>query len=157
MPDSSLPHGLQPTRLLRPWDFPGKSTGVGAIAFSEPWVYRPNHLYLGAFPLSPGAVKCSISLQYLPSNSNFVVNPPSSWVESGLEMLWIFVSKVNLCSHTFFWYLLHCEPPVTGFGLQNSPCLLWMNPIQDHLCYFYSLFCLNLSCFQSFHSLIDWF
>ena len=23
------PHGLQPTKLLRPWDFPGKSTGVG--------------------------------------------------------------------------------------------------------------------------------
>ena len=23
------PHGLQPSRLLRPWDFPGKSTGVG--------------------------------------------------------------------------------------------------------------------------------
>ena len=23
------PHGLQPTRLLYPWDFPGKSTGVG--------------------------------------------------------------------------------------------------------------------------------
>ena len=23
------PHGLQPTRLPRPWDFPGKSTGVG--------------------------------------------------------------------------------------------------------------------------------
>ena len=27
--NSLLPHGLQPTRLLRPWDFPGKSTGVG--------------------------------------------------------------------------------------------------------------------------------
>ena len=27
--DSSRPHGLQPTRLLRPWGFPGKSTGVG--------------------------------------------------------------------------------------------------------------------------------
>ena len=27
--DSSQPHGLQPTRLLRPWDFPGKSAGVG--------------------------------------------------------------------------------------------------------------------------------
>ena len=24
-----LAHGLQPTRLLRSWDFPGKSTGVG--------------------------------------------------------------------------------------------------------------------------------
>ena len=27
--NSQRPHGLQPTRLLRPWDFPGKSTGVG--------------------------------------------------------------------------------------------------------------------------------
>ena len=33
--DSLPPHGLQPTRLLRSWDFPGKSTGVGAIAFSD--------------------------------------------------------------------------------------------------------------------------
>ena len=29
MSDSSRSHGLQPTRLLPPWDFPGKSTGVG--------------------------------------------------------------------------------------------------------------------------------
>ena len=29
MSDSSRPHGLQPTRLLCPWDFPGKSTGIG--------------------------------------------------------------------------------------------------------------------------------
>ena len=29
MSDSSRPHGLWPTRLLCPWDFPGKSTGVG--------------------------------------------------------------------------------------------------------------------------------
>ena len=27
--DSLRTHGLQPTRLLHPWDFPGKSTGVG--------------------------------------------------------------------------------------------------------------------------------
>ena len=29
MTSSLWPHGLQPTRLLRLWDFPGKSTGVG--------------------------------------------------------------------------------------------------------------------------------
>ena len=29
MSDALRPHGLQPTRLLRPWHFPGKSTGVG--------------------------------------------------------------------------------------------------------------------------------
>ena len=32
--DSSRPHGLQPTRLLHPWDSPGKSTEWGATAFS---------------------------------------------------------------------------------------------------------------------------
>ena len=31
--DSSRPHGLQPTRLLHPWDSPGKSTGVGCHCF----------------------------------------------------------------------------------------------------------------------------
>jgi len=29
MSDSLRPHGLQPTSLLHPWDFPSKSTGVG--------------------------------------------------------------------------------------------------------------------------------
>ena len=29
MSDSLQPDGLQPTRLLHPWDFPSKSTGVG--------------------------------------------------------------------------------------------------------------------------------
>ena len=29
VPDSLRPPGLQPTRLLRPWDFPGNDTGVG--------------------------------------------------------------------------------------------------------------------------------
>ena len=30
--DSLGPHGLQPTRLLCPWDSPGKNTGVGCYA-----------------------------------------------------------------------------------------------------------------------------
>ena len=47
--NSSWPHGLQPTRPLGPWDFPGKNTGVIAIAFSlilyngqlkGPWRWR---------------------------------------------------------------------------------------------------------------------
>ena len=29
VPDSQRPHRLEPTRLLCPWDFPGKSIGVG--------------------------------------------------------------------------------------------------------------------------------
>ena len=43
-------HGLQPTRLLRPWDFPGNSTGVGC-----------HFLLQGIFPTqgsNPGLLHC---------------------------------------------------------------------------------------------------
>ena len=33
--DPQQPHGLQPSRLLCPWDFPGKSTGVGCLYLPE--------------------------------------------------------------------------------------------------------------------------
>ena len=33
--DSLRPPGLQPTRLLHPWDFPGKNTGVGCHFFLQ--------------------------------------------------------------------------------------------------------------------------
>ena len=45
--NSSRPHGLQPTRLLCLWDFPGKSTGVGChcLLSLSPWLkikgFRP--------------------------------------------------------------------------------------------------------------------
>ena len=37
--NSSQPHGLQPSRLLRPWDSPGKSTGAGChrLLHSRHW------------------------------------------------------------------------------------------------------------------------
>ena len=35
MSDSLRPHGLQPNRLLCPWDFPGKSTGVGCRWYKQ--------------------------------------------------------------------------------------------------------------------------
>ena len=38
--DSQRPHGLQPTRLLHPWDFPGKSTGVGCHCLLQSYVLR---------------------------------------------------------------------------------------------------------------------
>ena len=31
MSDPQQPHGLQPSRFLHPWDFPGKSTGVRSL------------------------------------------------------------------------------------------------------------------------------
>ena len=46
MSNSSRPHGLQPTRLLHPWDFPGKSTGVVCHC----WIDINNYFYL-YFPM----------------------------------------------------------------------------------------------------------
>ena len=50
VPDSLRPHGLQPTRLLCPWDFPRKDTGVGC-----------HFLLQGIFPTqgsNPGHLHC---------------------------------------------------------------------------------------------------
>ena len=38
--DSLWPHGLYPTRLLCPWDFPGKNTGVGSHFLLPPRSFR---------------------------------------------------------------------------------------------------------------------
>ena len=40
MSDSQRPHGLKPTRLPHPWDFPGKSTGVGCHCLLHVCMYH---------------------------------------------------------------------------------------------------------------------
>ena len=50
MSDSLQPHGLEPARLLCPWDFPSKNTGVGC-----------HFLLQGIFP-TQGSNPCLLSL-----------------------------------------------------------------------------------------------
>ena len=45
MSDPQRPHGLQPSRLLCPWDFPGKSTGVGCHCLL-PRAWQPTPIFL---------------------------------------------------------------------------------------------------------------
>ena len=66
VPDSQQPHELQPTRLLRPWDFPDKSTGVGCHCLlrlaSSKWEIRHHR----SIPLLsfPNSLFCSIADSY---------------------------------------------------------------------------------------------
>ena len=61
MSNSLQPHGLQPARLLCPWDSPDKSTGVGCLALPEdlpnPGIEPVSHVYLhwqvSSLPLVP--------------------------------------------------------------------------------------------------------
>ena len=56
-PNSLRPYGLQPTRLLCPWDSPGKNTGVGCHALHlldsgiEPASLCLVHRQVGSLPL----------------------------------------------------------------------------------------------------------
>ena len=40
MSDSVRPHGQQPTRLLCPWESPGKNNGVGCHFFFSNYLYK---------------------------------------------------------------------------------------------------------------------
>ena len=57
VPNSLWPHGLQSTRLLCPWDFPGKDTGVGCH-FLLQWIFPTQ----GS---NPGLLHCRQILYWL--------------------------------------------------------------------------------------------
>ena len=50
MSDPQQPHGLQPSRLLLPWDFPGKSTGVGCHCLLHYQSEKQSTLKIWDFP-----------------------------------------------------------------------------------------------------------
>ena len=55
--NSSRPHGLQPTRFLRPWDFPGKSTGVGYHCLLRVRYYNYLKMILGKRKMCAGYIQ----------------------------------------------------------------------------------------------------
>ena len=59
MSDSLWPHGLQPSRLLRPWDFPGKSTGVGCHCLLRSSSWDHCNANVGALMLSQRSLRLS--------------------------------------------------------------------------------------------------
>ena len=83
MPDSSWPHGLQPTRLLRPWDFPGKSTRVGCHRLLRVYAYLP--------------FKTQFTLQFL--CEAFVDFPNQNWK---LPLVWP-LNPLNFLSGLLQW------------------------------------------------------
>ena len=123
--DSSRPHGLQPTRILHPWDFPGKSTGVGCHCLLQVYsiVY---HNFKGYIPFV--VLKyCLYSLYYtihpcyLFYTQQFVpLNHLSLSCPISFPLLWvcflfvIFTSWFYFLDSTYEWYhildLSHIKP-----------------------------------------------
>ena len=67
MSDSSRPHGLQPTRLLHPWDFPSKNTGVDCHCFLRfSYIYTSNYI-------SPLQIICAFFLCNMPTHVLYIL------------------------------------------------------------------------------------
>ena len=67
MSDSLRPHGLSPARLLCPWNFPGKNTGVGY------------HLLLQGIFLTQGSNLCLLHFLHRQADSLPLAPLDTSW------------------------------------------------------------------------------
>ena len=94
VPDSLRPHGLQSTRFLCPWDFPGKDTGVGC-----------HFLLQGIFPTqgsNPGLLHCRqilYRLSYKGSIKWFIFYSKVNCIKKRVVEVSIFLDR-----HTFSYY-----------------------------------------------------
>ena len=78
--DSLRPHGLQHTRLLHPWDFPGKSTGVGCHCLVHIWMHSEY--------LLRGKDSCSKNVNIVTTSESFYSlfsHSTNSWCVPGTE------------------------------------------------------------------------
>ena len=142
MSNSVQPHGLQPTRLLHPWDSPGKITGVGChfllqcmkvesenevaqscLTLHDPVDYSlPGSSIHGIFRatvLEWGAIAFSHAFIYHPINIFLIADG------SVISPIWpqAFLSYISLSSHINPLFLLkqcaHCLS-MLGLPKQNA-------------------------------------
>ena len=129
MSNSLQPHGLQPAKLLCPWDFPGRSTGVGCHALLQ-----------GIFPVqgssNPAAAAAAKSLQSCLTLCDPIDgSPPGSpvsgifqartleWVAISFPNAWKWKVKVKSLSQVRLfatpWTAAYQAPPSMGFSRQE--------------------------------------
>ena len=97
--DSYRPHGLQPIRLLRPWDLPGKNIGVGCHCLLR-------LLWLGGF---------------ISSTESFVIVAEQGWKQEVMKYCFMCLSNFSkLCPSTNGWCHYPCFS-VERNKVQGSP------------------------------------
>ena len=70
--DSVRPHGLQPTRLLHPWDSPGKNTGVGCHFLLQSMKVESESEVIQSCPTLRDPMDCSLPGSSIHGNSTGV-------------------------------------------------------------------------------------
>ena len=111
MSDSLWPHGLEPTRLLRPWNFAGKSTGVGCHLLLQrffptqglnPFPFSLLRWQEHSLPLAPIITTTTIIII-----TNLVITGISSWPTFYYSFATPYiVYKSALFMYAFIWFLV---------------------------------------------------
>ena len=108
MSNSSWPHGLQPTRLLRPWDFPGKSTGVGCHCLLQIVMPPLNQIFCRSLYISRRGTLWSFQGRGLESP----VLATEPWLQRTWGLFWFL----------FFWpYHTACWTLVSSLEIEPVP------------------------------------
>ena len=98
VPDSSRPHGLQPTRLLCSWDCPGKSTGVGCHCLLL-YTHTHTHTHTHTYKTTTSFIKKKTNTNIKPKPSG-PYGPFCSWVpllrSNHLHLRVLSLSRVTL-------------------------------------------------------------
>ena len=142
-----LPHGLQPSRLLHPWDFPGRSTGVGChclLRLSSLSVFKiqPLHNTLAAISSFRCCRLWSGLLQERPAGPLFSAPFPLYSVLSNSSSSWC-LNLTQIVCHSSSWgpqpLLRACEVLPTfpsgcssGFSCLLTQPLLCARTCQGH-------------------------
>ena len=101
MSDSVRPHRRQPTRLPRPWDSPGKNTGVGCHFLLQFMKAKSEREVAQSCPTLSGPMDCS-----LPGSSVHVI-----FQARVLEWGAIGLAEIKFISHALEGKVLTTGPP----------------------------------------------
>ena len=111
MSDPQRPHGLQPTRLLRPWDFPGKSTGVGChccvyerVPFPQESLHKLRRLFFGWMAYRILVPRPAVD----PPSSTVGAQSPNHWIAREFLLLFCFWSNIKKRKFAILVKLLLC-------------------------------------------------
>ena len=128
MSDSVRPHRRQPTRVPRPWDSPGKNTGVGCCFLLQCMKVKSQSEVVQSCLTLSDPMDCS-----LPGSSIHGIFQARvlGW---GATAFSVIETKPSSFITIYLWLLLHCNgrggwSGQRSYGLQNLKCLL-SGPLQ---------------------------
>ena len=114
------PHRRQPTRLHRPWDSPGKNTGVGCHFLLQCMKVKSESEVAQLCPTPSDPMNCSPPGSPIPGI--FQARVPE-WVAISFSNAWKWKGKVKLLSCVRLlatpWTAAYQAPPSMGFSMQE--------------------------------------